>query len=272
MPRTATVLACGVAAFALAAAPASAEEYTAISGQVTATFSYDPAGNYEYWDLWLAVDRAGVTVFDEPLDIATCEEPYCMPGGEFADDGGVKVRDLDGDAEPEVIADVFTGGAHCCIASEILRWDGGRYRSREKNWADIGYRLTDPDGDGIPEFRTADTRFAYAFASFADSRFPIKMLSYRQGAFTDVTRAHKSLIRRDAKRLKREYRKRRGSGYSLGILAAWTADQYLLGNRRTANRYLRSENSAGKLRGDIISKSDGAYIRRLKKKLRRWGY
>ena len=121
MRRRATLALAAIAALILAA-PASAEQHTAASGQVSATFSYDPAGAYQYWDLWLTVDRVGVTVFDESLDISSCEEPYCMPGGEFADDGGVKVRDLDADGEPEVIADVFTGGAHCCVASEILRW------------------------------------------------------------------------------------------------------------------------------------------------------
>jgi hypothetical protein len=271
MHRPLILVLAAIAALVLAA-PASAKEYTATSGHVTATFSYDPAGDFEYWDLRLAVDRAGARVFDAPLDLGSCEEPYCMPGGEFADDGGIKVRDLDADGEPEVIADVFTAGAHCCVASEILRWNGTGYAVQERNWADVGYTLKDTDGDGTPEFKTADTRFAYAFSSFADSRFPIRILSYRAGVFDDVTRANRPLIRKDAKRLKREYRRRRGDGYSLGVLAAWTADQYLLGNRRTANRYLRAENRAGMLRGDAISKSGSAYIRRLKKRLARWGY
>jgi hypothetical protein len=253
-------------------APAAADQYTATSGHVTATFRFDQPAEYEYTDLRLTVIRAGAIAFDEPIDIASCEEPYCVPAGTFADDGGITVRDLDGDGEPEVIADVFTGGAHCCLASEILRWDGTGYRARERNWADVGYKLADADHDGVPEFKTADTRFAYVFASFADSRFPIKLLSYRQGKFTDVTRANKPLIRRDAKALKREYRKRRGNGLSLGVLAAWTADQYLLGRKRAAVRYLRAENRAGKLRSLAYWKSGSAYIRLLKRRLHRWGY
>jgi hypothetical protein len=28
-------------------------------------------GDYEYWDLWLTVDRAGATVYDEPIGMLT---------------------------------------------------------------------------------------------------------------------------------------------------------------------------------------------------------
>ena len=33
------------------------------------------------------------------------------------------VRDLDGDGEPEVLVDLYTGGAHCCFYTVILRFD-----------------------------------------------------------------------------------------------------------------------------------------------------
>jgi hypothetical protein len=271
MSHVAPHLAVALAASLIAAGPAAADEYTASSGQVAATFSFEQPADYEYTDLWLTVSRAGAIVFDDPLSILSCEEPYCVPGPVFQD-GGITVRDLDGDAEPEVIADVFTGGAHCCMASEILRWDGTVYRPRERNWADVGYRLTDTDRDGLPEFKTADARFAYVFASFADSRFPLRILKYRDGTFTNVTRANKRLVRTDAAKLRREYRRRRNGSVSLGVLAAWTADQYLLGRRRAAHRFLKTEARAGRLRSFEGWPSGRAYIRVLKKRLRRWGY
>jgi hypothetical protein len=264
--RLRTVTCVAVATCLIAAAPGSADQHTAGSGQVTATVSFDRPAENEYANLRLSVTRAGATAFDAPIDVAGCDGPYCAPTG------GVTVRDLDGDGEPEVIADVFTGGAHCCVASEILRWDGAAYRPIQRDWGDVGYRLTDTGHDGVPEFRTADTRFAYEFASFADSRFPIMILRYRAGAFTDVTHAHKALIRKDAARLEREYRKRRGGRFALGVLAAWTADRYLLGSKRAALHHVWAENRAGKLRSLYGWKSGTAYVRLLERRLDRWGY
>jgi hypothetical protein len=142
-----------VAAFALTAQAALADEQVAGSGQVSATFSFDRRGEYKFTDLWLRIDRAGTTVFDEAVDIPTCQEPYCVPAGALEDSDTVRLRDLDADGEPEVLVDVFTGGAHCCFATEILRFDGSSYRARSRNWADSGYRLADLDHDGRPESR-----------------------------------------------------------------------------------------------------------------------
>jgi hypothetical protein len=261
-----------VAAFALTAPAALADEQVAGSGQVRATFSFDRRGEYKFTDLWLRIDRAGTTVFDEAVDIPTCQEPYCVPAGAFEDSDTVRVGDLDADGEPEVLVDVFTGGAHCCFATEILRFDGTSYRASSRNWADARYRLADLDDDGRPEFRTSDTRFAYAFASFADSAFPIRVLAWSNGQFANVTRQHAALIRKDAKRWKRLYHGRRHGNRSLGVLAAWTADQYLLGRRTQANRFLAREQRAGRLRSSAGWKSGTAFVRQLKRRLRRWAY
>ena len=156
------------------------------------------------------------------------------------------MRDLDGDGEPEVLVDVSTGGAHCCAVSWVLRWDGATYAAVAHNWGDAAYRLQDVDGDGAPEFRSADTRFAYAFTAYAFSGFPVMTLAYRQGVFRDVTRRHEALVRQDARRQMREYRKRRSGRFSLGVLAAWTADQYLLGKRgRRTGSWRRNAARAG---------------------------
>jgi len=70
----------------------------------------------------------------------------------------------------------------------------------------------------------------------------------------------------------REYRKRRSGKFSLGVLAAWTADQYLLGRRKAAHRFLEAERRAGRLRAPQGYKAKGAYIRQLERRLRAWGY
>jgi hypothetical protein len=261
-----------MAAFALATPAALADQQVATSGPVTATFTFHRSGEYKFTDLWLTVERAGVKVFHEPVEIPTCQEPYCVPASIFQGSDAVRVADLEGDGEPEVLVDVFTGGAHCCFATEILRFDGSSYRTNARNWADAGYRLADLDDDGRPEFETADARFAYAFASFADSAFPIRVLAWSSEHFTNVTRRHTALISKDAKRWKQAYLRHRDGNRALGVLAAWTADQYLLGRHQHANRFLAREQRAGRLRSAAGWKSGPAFVRQLKHRLLRWGY
>jgi hypothetical protein len=140
---------------------------------VTATFSYehhdDPWG---YNDLWLTITRAGQELYDgAPPSVGKGEEPYCFPGGGIEGDS-LRVRDLDGDGEPEVVLDTFSGGAHCCLWARIFAFDGSAYRSITHNFADPGYRIGDIDADGVPEWVSADPRFAYRYTSFAGSWFP----------------------------------------------------------------------------------------------------
>ena len=125
----------------------------------------------------------------------------------------VTVRDLDGDGEPEVLIDLFTGGAHCCFYTVILRYDGGTYRGTVAFWGDPDYSLrADLDRDGRPELVTADDRFAYAFTFYAASVLPIRIESYDHGTLTDVTSRFPSLVRAEAASLCAEYLKERGAG------------------------------------------------------------
>jgi hypothetical protein len=269
--RVATALITMAAAGCLLGAPAArAAQHTASSGQVSATVSYGHPQRYQYTDLWLTVTRDGEDAFDEPITITGCDEPYCVPGGAYAKSGGIAVHDLDGDSEPEVIADVFTGGAHCCFASEILRWTGRAYQARQHNWGDPGYRLTDTNHDGIAELLTGDDRFAYAFTDYADSRLPIRVYHYRAAALRDVTRTYGSLVHRDARKLKRLYARRRNRLFSLGVIAAWTADEYTLGHKRAALRFLAAEARAGRLRSPEFFKGGRRFIALLKKRLHHW--
>jgi hypothetical protein len=267
-------LAAALTASLLAPAVTVADEHTASSGPVDVTLSYEQVGDYEYVDLWLNIVRGDTEVYDDWLEIDGCEEPYCIPVSAVSQsDAGLTVRDLDGDSEPEVIADAFTGGAHCCTVSRILRFDGAAYQATEHNWFDAGYQLRDLDSDGRPEFKTADTRFAYKFSAFAFSGFPVRVLTYLAGTFTDSTGEHRQLIRDDARRYKRLYRRAlRKQWPSLGLIAAWTADQYRLGRKRDAHRFLRREARAGRLDDGPYYKSGHAFIRQLRKTLRRWDY
>ncbi len=140
--------------------------------------------------------------------------------------------DLDGDKEPEVIADFFTGGAHCCTYSHIYRYDSKaqQYKKIRHEWGNGGYIIKDLDKDGLPEFRSRDDRFAYAFTSYAASGYPLQIWQYRQGRMVDVTRRYPKLIASDAAQLWKTYREIRNEvDNGKGFLAAYLADKYMLG-------------------------------------------
>lgn len=257
----------------VAAAPAAATTQTTSSGPVSATFRFHRVDDLRYRHLHLTVTLDGQTVFDRRVRTRDCTEPFCIPGGGRTGPS-VRIADIDGDGPPDVILDLFTGGAHCCVESEIvaLSDSGAGIRRVEHGWGDPGYHLTDIDGDGVGEFLTGDDRFAYAFAAYAFSALPIQILSFRGDRFRDVTSEHLANVRDDAKRLRRGYRATRARDYPQGVLAAWAADQYRLGQRHAALKFVRAQARRGKLRAAMGPRRAKRFPRRLDRQLRRWGY
>jgi hypothetical protein len=249
------------------AAHAAAETETAALGTVSATFSYEKSGDFEYRGMAIDITRAGAAAFHGVADAPDCVRPYCAPGSAVGE-GSLHVSDLDGDGEPEVVVDLYTGGAHCCLVTEILWWNGTQYTPATRNFADFGYRL-----DGTT-FVSGDARFAYSFTAFAFSAMPVRLLTFSRGAWRDVTREHPDTLRADAARWLKEYKKHRNGTRGLGLLAAWVADEYRLGApaRTAADAFLTHELRAGRLRGDRIWPQRKAYISALQRRLRAWGY
>jgi hypothetical protein len=255
----------------LVAAPAArAETQTATSGTVAATLTFTPEkGGIGATGVRIAITRAGVLAYDAPVDPRGCKDGTCGPAGDHA----VTVTDLDADGEPDVIADVYTGGAHCCTVSRMLRWDGARYVPLDRNWGDVGYRIEDVDGDGRPELVSADDRFAYLYGSYAASVFPVQIFSLHNGRLVDVTRAHPGLVRKD--RAENYRLARRARGFARTAYAAWAADRYLFGERTSTLRTLRRLARSGRLRTDLGANSRRAqrrWVSRLDRDLRRFGY
>jgi hypothetical protein len=262
------------------AAPASGApvEEVVTSGQVTATLSYDKRQNDTYRDFRVKIDRAGQTLVDDafPEGCRTC---FALPANLGAGEKSIVVRDLDADGEPEVIASLFTGGAHCCVVSRLYGFQvaTGAYKVIRRNWRDAGFRLRDIARDGVVEFDSRDANFAYAFASYAESYLPRQIFHYSEGRLVDDTGDYRRLVRRDARRALRLYVHYRDDEdvNPRGFLAAWVANQYTLGRRRAANRYLRRELRRGNL-DDLSAFSVGPkgrrYVKQLKRFLRKLGY
>ena len=272
-----------VAAFAALAlllpAVASASDggsATASAGAVQATLTW-AAAEFGNKDPHLVVTRAGAPAFDgSPVPAGSpCTEEGCIYAASGKRDAPLQVVDLDADGEPEVLVDTYTGGAHCCALTEILRFDATTYAPAETSWGNIGYELKDLDGDGRPEFITADDAFSYAFASYAGSFHPPLVLDYdvtAKGSFRNVTRRFPALARKNARdALHALARARRDHFETLGPVAAYVADLYLLGRGREVRPYLARARKRGDLR-NASGRAPRSFDRKLLAFLHKQGY
>jgi hypothetical protein len=260
-----------------AAASAKLKTETVANGAVKAVLTYKVGpGLFNVSGTHLAIVRSGVTLLDTDVP-EPCNGCGIMPAGSGGGSAkSLQVADLDGDGEPEVLLDIFTGGAHCCLDTWIYRLAGTSYIGTPAQWGDVGYALKDLNRDGIPELKSADDRFAYAFTSFAESWFPPMVWQFRAGKLTDVTRNYPALIRADVKQTLQLYHSKHRRTLDLrGVIAAYVADQYLLGHGSAGWKLVRSARKLGLVNG--LGKGDpwphGArYVRSLRKFLRRNGY
>jgi hypothetical protein len=185
----------------------------------------------------------------------------------------LSVRDLDGTGPPEVVLHSFSGGAHCCWATQIFT--GARRVT--KQWGH-GYiaTLRDVDGDGKPEFHGHDTRFAYQFGAFSQSYFPRKVWSYSGLAMHDVTGSFPAEVQADMADHYAAYRRARRDkdpGTVRGALAAYAADGFSLGRGEAALEVVLAAVNAGETKA---TKRDPNlypdYYEALRTLLRKLGY
>jgi hypothetical protein len=271
----AAALCLGALAFAAPASWAANVTETATAGQVTAELSYKHK-KFEFSDLHLRIVRAGQTLVDRDLAIAGLNYPVAPGGG--GERRSVETLNIDRDGEPEVVVDVNSAGAHCCSIAHVFDYapKTNTYALFKHNFADPGYRLIDPERDGSSEFRSADYRFGYVFTAFGFSRFPIQVWRYRNGTFRTITRRYPRRIRSDARRQLREYRgfKRRHEDVR-GAIAAYVADEYLLGQGKKGWRFARAAVRRGEVKkfgGFDTWPAGRKYLRKLHRFLRRKGY
>ena len=103
--------------------------------------------------------------------------------------------DVDGDGEPELVVEAYTGGAHCCYEYLVLKWardtilslgilDGGSH----------GVGFYDLDGDGKLEAITANEDLAYFSCEAGDiqvvfaTHYPVdKVYAIENGIYREAT-------------------------------------------------------------------------------------
>jgi hypothetical protein len=266
----------GVVTAALAFAPvALAASETASAGGVTATFTFTGHGP-NYHNERLTIARAGTVAYDQPVASGLCLQA-CAPGSEGSGRTSVHVLNLEPGGEPDVVLDLFSGGAHCCSIEQVFSFDPGTmtYVKTERNFGDPGTEIMDLGHNGRLEFLTADDSFAYEFTDFAASGLPIQILTFANRHFTDVTRSYPALIAKDAATWLSAFKSMASQHYqdSVGVIAAWAADEDLLGHTAQVDRYLAKQVKAGHLHSALNPGESGKrFVAKLRRFLRGRGY
>jgi hypothetical protein len=248
---------------------------TATGGDVTATFKF--AGNApNYKRERLIVSKAGTVVYDQPVASGFCFQA-CAPGSEGSGPTSVHVLDLEHNGQPDVVLDLFSGGAHCCSIEQIFSFDPGTmtYVKTERNFGDPGVQILDLGHNGRLEFLTADDSFASEFTDYAASGLPIRILTFANREFTNVTRSFPGLLAKDAAKWLSAFKSMAAQHYQdgVGVIAAWAADEDLLGHTAQVNRYLAKQVKAGHLRSALNPGESGKqFVAKLRKFLRSHGY
>jgi hypothetical protein len=244
----------------------------ASAGAVEAVFSYDyDAARFRFTQQRLTIERDGVKSFSALLRKPPGGGFNAQPSGYFAHKRSVSVTDVDGDGEPEVVLDLYWGGAHCCWYSQLYRYVPAtkHYAPVVHIWGNFGYVLADLDHNGQQELITRDDRFSYAFASFADSRWPVRILRYRSGRLIVETTAYRSEIGRDANALWHSAMNPKRKTSNQGIVAAWAADECMVGHATVALKTIDRLSRSGKIHGE---RARAAYLNKLRRFLRQTGY
>ncbi|MEO9180366.1 MAG: hypothetical protein ABI298_01800 [Acidimicrobiales bacterium] len=255
--------------------PSGAATFHSTLGSVTATLTYtgkstDPKGTT------ITVTKKGRVIYRAAVRASMCGR-LCWPepmSGSFSGNP-VRVVHLEAGA-PDVVIGLYSGGAHCCFVDLVL-WPKSPSRLGAVSivLGDPGALVKALPGSPYSAFVTADDSFAYKFTDFAASGLPIKILRFKAGRFVNVTGQYSSMIRADATRWLTAYRQTASSHYddSVGLVAAWVADEYLLGRASEANHYLHLQVAAGHLHSLLNPSISGAqFVTQLHKFLQREGY
>jgi hypothetical protein len=175
-----------------------------------------------------------------------------------------------GKNEPTVVLGLDTGLAHCCtVVRAITLSPEGLGTAVDDDVGNPGAALDAEGNDDV--IVTADNAFAYQFASFAESAMPIKVLQFTGGHFVDVTGQDLGLVGADASKWWMAFNAN-SPGNRLGQLAAWVADECVLGQSTSAWATVDQLEANAELTGPAGWPENAAYVQALKTFLTTQGY
>jgi hypothetical protein len=166
-------------------------------------------------------------VFETQPDESSALSPY----------GQIRLVRLDAASpRPSVVLTTWTGGAHCCMQTQVATQKaGGAWTIAQGLTLDgDGYVFEDVDGDGIAEMLSYDNSFLYAFSSYAGSFAPSRVSRLIDGEVRDVTRlpAFQPFLRQTVHAL--EFGRTDEQWRENGFLGGWVAAKSLIGEGRDA--------------------------------------
>lgn len=80
--------------------------------------------------------------------------------------------DLNRNGIPDLMIEMFSGGAHCCFTTSLIELSDPASMVFEQAFSECPASPIDLDGDGIAEFTSCDDIWAYEYCSYAESPLP----------------------------------------------------------------------------------------------------
>jgi hypothetical protein len=184
-----------------------------------------------------------------------------VPLGTSSASGVVCIARLAGERGPAVLVGGWLGGAHCCVFADVVYLaHGSKYARAVVDFGNPGFSLTEL-GDRF-FFVGGDNRFAYLYADYADSAWPLVVDELIGGHLTDVSRQHPSLLAKDAAQ-HWKYVLERGDPYaSRSSVDAWLADECRLGRGQAAWQVYLKISRSGILAGTFFGAYNPEILRR----------
>lgn len=186
--RLAVFIAAMVATQALAATEPQMTSWDAEQNGSPRTYTF---GTYK---LTLSSVKNGDQMGVPHLNVSTPGLPPFAYDGQAAGDiarADFTVLKLSPKAQPSVVFDTYSGGAHCCVEVVVIQPAGKAWRKVDLgSWDGGGISFPkDVDGDRIVDFVFVDNAFLYAFDSYAGSRAPLLIMNIVNGKAVDVSTA-----------------------------------------------------------------------------------
>jgi hypothetical protein len=256
--------------------PAGAATEIVHSGELSVSYTFHgtrPLSSHSR----LEISEGGTVIYNQSVRSKWCGD-QCSPSIIARDRKVVHVVRLSPSESPSVVLDLYSGGAHCCFVEQVysLGTNSHVVHKAEYNFGNPGVRLVKLGAGGSYDFLSANNDFAYAFTDFAASGMPIEIFNFSHDAFHNVTKSYPSLIRKDAAQWMKAFRSQANSHYqdSVGLVAAWAADEDMLGHFAGVARFLTAQAKAGHLNSALnpITPSDNRYVVSLQTFLRKHGY
>lgn len=240
------------------------------SGQVTAVLTGVVGSFYGGSDLddaHIDVTDGARTVVDQPLedttagtgsgagDIPSSASVVLASIGSDAEAAGASSTPADvplclarfaGSAQPTVLVGLSSSGANCCTVIQMFTLPAGASTWKALDDAVGGTAATVEPAAGGALIVTADASFAGRFTDLAGSGMPVILQEVSGDSVVDVTAQHPTMVAADAARWWQAYLQRPQD--PLGTLAAWAADECVLGRQRPAFATLDHLQQQGKLR------------------------